>query len=85
MELRQVIFCDFGNPKADSRNYGEIQELENLRSTVERYHDEYNNMSRKPTELVLFRYKFSHMIINYATFNMTYSKELSILLFQLCY
>jgi dynein heavy chain, axonemal len=48
------MFCDYANPKADSRNYGEVQELENLRGVVERSLVEYNSMSRKPADLVMF-------------------------------
>jgi dynein heavy chain, axonemal len=49
------MFCDYANPKADSRNYSEVQELETLTGVVERALNEYNSMSRKPGELFLFR------------------------------
>jgi dynein heavy chain len=55
-EMRKLIFCDFANPKADSRNYIEVLDLNHLRSVCEGYLNEFNNMSKKPMNLVLFRY-----------------------------
>lgn len=54
-ELRRVLYCDFANPKADQRHYTEVLDLEQLREIVEGYLAEYNNMSKKPMNLVLFR------------------------------
>ncbi|XP_065348136.1 dynein axonemal heavy chain 7-like [Cloeon dipterum] len=61
LELRQLLFCDFANPKADARNYSEVHEIDNLRSVVERCLGEYNSMSKKPGELVMFRYAMEHL------------------------
>lgn len=57
-ELRRLLYCDFANPKADTRNYIEVTDLEGLRNIVEGYLNEFNNMSKKPMNLVLFRYVF---------------------------
>ncbi|KAI5736725.1 hypothetical protein M8J76_006447 [Diaphorina citri] len=60
-ELRNLIYCDFANPKADQRNYMEVTNLEDLRTIVERYLTEFNNMSKKPMNLVLFRFAIEHL------------------------
>lgn len=54
-ELRQLLYCDFANPKADTRHYMEVQDLDQLKEIVEGYLNEFNNMSKKPMNLVLFR------------------------------
>lgn len=54
-ELRNLLYCDFANPKADQRNYIEVLDLEQLREIVEGYLKEFNNMSKKPMNLVLFK------------------------------
>ncbi|KAF5288622.1 hypothetical protein FQR65_LT11993 [Abscondita terminalis] len=60
-ELRQLVYCDFANPKADTRNYSEVLDLHHLREIVEGYLAEYNNMSKKPMNLVLFRFAIEHL------------------------
>ncbi|XP_069698472.1 dynein axonemal heavy chain 7 [Periplaneta americana] len=60
-EMRKLIYCDFANPKADSRNYIEVTDLNHLRSVCEGYLNEFNNMSKKPMNLVLFRFAIEHL------------------------
>lgn len=54
-ELRKLMYCDFANPKADQRNYVEVIDFNLLREIVEGYLNEFNNMSKKPMYLVMFR------------------------------
>ncbi|XP_073981598.1 dynein axonemal heavy chain 7-like isoform X2 [Rhodnius prolixus] len=60
-ELRKLIYCDFADPKSDLRYYMEVVDIANLRNIVEDYLKEYNNMSRKPMNLVLFRFAIEHL------------------------
>ena len=55
-DLHNLMYCDFVDTKADPRPYLEVSNMDKLRKTVEGYLDEFNNMSKKPMNLVLFRY-----------------------------
>ncbi|XP_076646690.1 dynein axonemal heavy chain 7 [Halictus rubicundus] len=61
LELRNLVYCDFADAKMDARLYQEVPDLEVLRETVETYLSEYNTMSRKPMNLVLFRFAIEHL------------------------
>lgn len=60
-ELRKLIYCDFADPNDQDRHYREIRNLDSLRSTVEEYLNSYNEMSKKPMHLVLFRFALEHL------------------------
>lgn len=55
-DLHSLMYCDFLDSKADPRPYLEVNNIDKLRKIVEGYLEEYNNMSKKPMNLVLFRY-----------------------------
>ncbi|KYN09877.1 Dynein heavy chain 7, axonemal [Trachymyrmex cornetzi] len=60
-ELRNLIYCDFADAKADIRLYQEVSDLEQLREIVETYLSEYDSMTKKPMNLVLFRFAIEHL------------------------
>lgn len=54
--LRNLVYCDFDNPMAERKMYVEVQALDKLAEVVEEYLAEYNSITKKPMNLVLFRY-----------------------------
>lgn len=60
-ELRQLIYCDFSDPNAPDKRYKEIRDLDGLRDTVDGYLEEFNSMSKKPMQLVIFRFALEHL------------------------
>lgn len=59
VNLRNLIYCDFHDPIAEQKLYIEIQDWDALAEAVEEYLAEYNDISKTPMDLVLFRYVFN--------------------------
>ncbi|XP_053995911.1 dynein axonemal heavy chain 7-like isoform X3 [Hylaeus anthracinus] len=59
--LRNLVYCDFADAKVETRLYQEVSDLDQLREVVETYLDEYNTMTKKPMNLVLFRFAIEHL------------------------
>lgn len=55
-DLRSLMFCDFTDPKNENKNYIEVLDVEKLRVIVESHLEEFNAMSKKPMNLVMFRW-----------------------------
>ena len=60
-DLRSLMYCDFSDPKSDSNNYMEVRNMENLHVVIEGYLEDYNNFSKKPMNLVMFRFAIEHV------------------------
>ncbi|KAF7398391.1 hypothetical protein HZH66_006288 [Vespula vulgaris] len=61
LQLRNLIYCDFQDPLADKKLYTEVEDWDELAFIVEDYLAEYNELSRTPMNLVLFRFAIEHL------------------------
>merc|ERR1719171_735394 len=60
-DMRSLFFGDYMVPGADPRIYDEVQDLEKLRETMEEYLSDYNQLSKTPMSLVMFRFAIEHV------------------------
>lgn len=57
-EFRRLIFCDFAK---EAKKYTEVGDLDELSKSCDTYLAEYNNLSKKPMNLVLFSFAVEHL------------------------
>eukprot|EP00744_Colponema_vietnamica_P000902 GILI01001554.1.p1 GENE.GILI01001554.1~~GILI01001554.1.p1 ORF type:complete len:2075 (+),score=684.51 GILI01001554.1:415-6225(+) len=61
-EVRRIFFGDYMTPPAaPKRPYDEVQDFSVLQQTIEGYLDQYNAMSTKPMNLVMFSFAIEHL------------------------
>jgi dynein heavy chain len=60
-DMRGLVFCDFENPKAESKQYQAVMSQDALRATAESALEEFNNVSKKRMDLVLFQFAVEHV------------------------
>ncbi|XP_057342987.1 dynein axonemal heavy chain 3 isoform X2 [Manis pentadactyla] len=59
--IRSLFFGDFFKPESDKKIYDEITDLKQLTVVMEHYLDEFNNVSKAPMSLVMFRFAIEHI------------------------
>ncbi|XP_062266298.1 dynein axonemal heavy chain 3 [Platichthys flesus] len=59
--IRSLLFGDYGKPDSDTKAYDEITDLQALQEVMEFYLDEYNNLSKTPMSLVMFKFAIEHI------------------------
>ena len=60
-DIRSLFFGDYTKPDSDSRAYDEITDLKALTSIMDFYLDEFNNVSKAPMSLVMFKFAIEHI------------------------
>ncbi|XP_044001131.1 dynein axonemal heavy chain 7-like isoform X2 [Aphidius gifuensis] len=59
--LRNLIYCDFEYLLDGQKKYMEVDDIDGLAETANEYLAEYNSISKKPMNLVLFRFAVEHL------------------------
>ncbi|XP_032391908.1 dynein heavy chain 3, axonemal isoform X1 [Etheostoma spectabile] len=59
--IRSLLFGDYGKPDSDVKAYDEITDLCALQEVMEFYLNEYNNCSKAPMSLVMFKFAIEHV------------------------
>ncbi|KAL4617872.1 dynein heavy chain 3, axonemal [Arapaima gigas] len=59
--IRNLFFGDYAKPDSDVKSYDEIGDLKDLMEVMEYYLDEFNNMSKAPMSLVMFKFAIEHI------------------------
>ena len=56
-----LFFGDYGKPDSDTKAYDEITDLKQLMGAMEYYLEEFNNVSKTPMSLVMFKFAIEHI------------------------
>ncbi|KAK1344425.1 hypothetical protein QTO34_013119 [Cnephaeus nilssonii] len=59
--IHNLFFGDYFKPDSDPKIYDEITDLKQLTVVMEYYLDEFNNVSKAPMSLVMFRFAIEHI------------------------
>ncbi|XP_033631251.1 dynein heavy chain 3, axonemal-like [Asterias rubens] len=59
--VRSLFFGDYTNPDSDQKIYDEVTNLKDLTTTMEFYLGEYNQISKAPMSLVMFKFAIEHI------------------------
>ncbi|KAF7668491.1 hypothetical protein LDENG_00010030 [Lucifuga dentata] len=59
--VRSLFFGGYAKPNSDVKVYDEITDLNALQGVMEFYLDEYNNCSKAPMSLVMFKFAVEHV------------------------
>ncbi len=60
-DLRSLFFGDYMMPGADPRVYDEVSDPHKLQEVINEYLSEYNQLSKSPMSLVMFRFAIEHV------------------------
>ncbi|NXC38348.1 DYH3 protein, partial [Penelope pileata] len=60
-DIRSLFFGDYLKPDSAVKVYDEITDLNQLTAVMEYYLEEYNNISRAPMSLVMFKFAIEHI------------------------
>ncbi|KAL5473898.1 hypothetical protein EMCRGX_G028462 [Ephydatia muelleri] len=60
-DIRGLFFGDYLIPGADPRVYDEVTDFKELTTIMESYLEEYNQMSKAPMKLVMFKFAIEHI------------------------
>uniref|UniRef100_A0A673Y2U6 Dynein axonemal heavy chain 3 n=1 Tax=Salmo trutta TaxID=8032 RepID=A0A673Y2U6_SALTR len=59
--IRSLFFGDYAKPDSDAKAYDEITDLHVLTNVMDYYLDEFNNISKAPMSLVMFKFAIEHI------------------------
>ncbi|XP_074961219.1 dynein axonemal heavy chain 3 [Phalacrocorax aristotelis] len=59
--IRSLFFGDYLKPDSNVKVYDEISDLKQLTTVMEYYLEEYNNISKAPMSLVMFKFAIEHI------------------------
>ncbi|XP_064624417.1 dynein axonemal heavy chain 3-like [Lineus longissimus] len=59
--VRSLMFGDYMVTESEAKAYDEVRDLKELTKVMEHYLDEYNQMSKAPMSLVMFKFAIEHI------------------------